>query len=213
MSRRIAIRTIVLLVLLEGGVQAWRHVGIPLSTAPVFYWREVPLVTTAPPPFGQALVIYRADRGAEQTKELPDGRKMTIFYFEWDSIELGPLADLGGHEAEGCNVVHGSFKLLQSGGQRTYETANGETLRFDYTLLADPNGNPVHVYKMPWSQGYGEWVSSPSGKRATRLQRSFIRHRGAGRVLEAGLFGAACEDEAWQLFQRETLDKLVWSQQ
>jgi len=210
MLRRILILVPLLLLAIEGGVQAWRHIGRTPSTAPLFDWRQEPLLTTAPPPFGKALEMYRANRGAEQTKEFPDGRKMTFFYFEWDSIELGPFTDVGAHEAELCNVEHGSFKLLHSGEKRVYDATNGEKLRFNYTLLAEPNGKPVYVYKMPWIQGFGEWVGAPSEDRVTRLRRSFLRHRGAGRVLEAGIFGAASEEEAWGLFQRVVLEKLEW---
>jgi len=198
-----------LLLAIEGGVQAWRHVEIKPSTAPVFYWKGAPLLTSAPAPFGTALEMYRADRGAQQTRELPEERKMTLFYFEWDSIELGPFCDVGGHPAEQCNVEYGSFKLLQKGGYRNFAAANGESLRFNYTLLADPNGKPVHVYKLPWLQGYG-MLSGLTQDRAIRLRSSFLRLRSAGRVLEAGISGAASEDEAWGVFQREVLDKLVW---
>ncbi|MEI8310795.1 MAG: hypothetical protein WCH98_08570 [Verrucomicrobiota bacterium] len=199
-----------LLLAIEGGVQTWRHVGILPSTAPVFCWKGTPLLTTAPPPFGKALEMYRADRGAEQTMELPEGRKMTLFYFEWDGMTLGPFIDLSGHAAEVCNVDYGSFKLVHAGDKRIYTATNGEALYFNYTLLTDPNGQPVHVYKIPWVQGFGEWVSTPSVDRITRLRRSFLRHRGAARVLEAGIFGAANEDEAWALFEREVLEMLVW---
>lgn len=198
-----------LLLAVELGVPAWRRAGLEPSAAPVFYWREATLLTSAPPPFGRALELYRADRGAELTKELAEGRKMTLFYFEWDRIDLGPFNDVGGHEPEVCNVRHGNFKLLQSGGQRTYKAANGETLRFNYTLLALPNGNPVYVYKLPWIQGYG-LLESLTQDRATRLQTAFLRHRGQARVLEAGFFGTTSEDEAWALFQHEVLDKLQW---
>jgi len=75
---------------------------------------------------------------------------MTLFYFEWDSIDLGPFAEVGGHAAEVCNVNYGSFKLLQSGGQRTYMYPSGQTIHFNYTLLADPTDKQVHVYKLPW---------------------------------------------------------------
>ncbi len=202
---------VTLLAAIEVGVQVWRHVGPPPSTAPVFYWRGTQLLTTAPPPFGNALNLYRADRGAEQTKEFPDGRKMTLFYFEWDNIQLGPFSTVGGHEAEVCNVQFGSFKLLQTGRQRTYTASNGESLCFNYTLLAAPNGNPVHVYKIPWIQGYGKWDSAASEDRTTRLHRSFLRHSGQARVLEAGIFNVANEDDAWDLFQREVLAKLEWT--
>jgi hypothetical protein len=115
----------------------------------------------------------------------------------------------GGIVSVDC-LRYGSFKLLQSGGSRRHQAANGEALRFNCTVLGAPNGKPVHVYKMPWIQGFGEWVSAPSEDRVTRLRRSFLRHRGAARVLEAGIFNAASEDEAWSLFQSEVLAKLVW---
>jgi hypothetical protein len=175
----------------------------------VFYWKDAPLLTTAPPPFGNALELYRADRGAEQTREFAQGRKMTLFYFEWDSLELGLLCEAGGHEPEVCNVRFGSFKLLHCGGKRVYKAANVESLYFNYTLLAAPDGTPVHVYKMPWIQGYGV-LNSLTQDRVTRLRTAFLRHRGAARVLEAGIFGAASEDEAWGLFVREVLERLVW---
>jgi hypothetical protein len=197
-----------LLFAIEGGVQAWRLMT-QTSTAPVFYWKGAELLTTAPPPFGLAMEIYRADRGAEQTKLLPDGARMTLFYFEWDSIELGPIVAVGGHEAEVCNVAAG-YKLVQSGGQRTRRFSNGEALRFDCTHLAEPGGRPVYVYKIPWIQGFGVWKGDSALDRTMRLRRSFLRHRGAGRVLEAGVFGAASEDEAWDLFQSEVLEKLEW---
>ena len=201
---------IMLLLAIEGGVQAWRHAGIEPSTAPVFRLKGATLLTSAPPPFGNALELYRADRGAEQTRDLPEERKMNLFYFEWDSIELGPLMDVGGHAAEQCNVEFGSFKLLRSGGQRIYKAANGETLYFTCTLLAEPSGKPVYVYKMPWLQGFG-LLEGLTQDRAMRLRCSFLRRRGEARVLEAGFFGAASEDEAWGLFEREVLDKLEWS--
>ena len=210
MFRPIFLLIPLLLLVIEGGVQAWRHVKPAPSTAPVFYWRDAPLLTSSPPPFGRALEMYRADRGAEQTKELPEGRKMTLFYFEWDSVDLGLFCVVGGHSAEMCNVEYGSFKLLGNGGKRVYKAANGETLHFNYTLLAEPGGKQVYVYKLPWIQGYGEWVSITSYDRIALIRRSFLRHRGQGRVLEAGIFGAASEEEAWGLLQREVLAKLVW---
>ena len=199
------------LVILEAGLLAWRHVGITPSTAPVFYWKGAPLVSTAQSSFGKALEMYRADRGAEQIKDLPAGRNMTIFYFEWDKIDFGYHVDLAGHEAETCNVEFGSFKLLQRRRQAIYKASNGETLDFNFTILADPSGKPTYVYKIPWVQGFGAWVGRNGGGRLTRLRLSFLRHKGAGRVLEAGIFGAASEDEAWSLFQHEVLDKLVWA--
>ena len=154
--------------------------------------------------------MYRADRGAEQTKELPDGRKMTLFYFEWDSVDAGPFTEISGHKAEQCNVDFGSFKLLKTGDQRMHTFTNGEALCFNYTLLADPKGSSVHVFKIPWIQGFGAWQMDSSRDRTVRLRRSFLCHRGAARVLEAGIFGAASEEDAWGLFEREVLEKLEW---
>jgi len=201
-----------LLLAIEGAVQAWRHVGNEPSKGPLFYWKGAELLTNSPLPFGRALALYRADRGAERTEVLDGGRKMTFFYFEWDCIDLGPFIVLGGHDAKICNVEFGAFKLLQSGKCRIHKFSNGETMCFDYTLLAESNGEQVHVYKISWIQGYGAWKSMEGDDRKTRLSRSFLRHRGAARVLEAGIFGAASEDEAWGLFQREVLEKLEWSE-
>jgi hypothetical protein len=210
--RPLAILLLSFLAALEAGVFAWRHVGITPSTAPVFFWKGAPLLTTAPPPFGDALKMYRADRGAEQSKELPEGRKMTLFYFEWDRIQPGPFDGVSGHEVQICNVEHGSFKLLQGGGKRIYRAPNGEQLYLTYTLLAEPNDKPVYVYKIPWIQGFGEWDATDSGRdRTYRLRRSFLRYCGAARVIQAGIFGAASEDEAYALFQHEVLDKLEWA--
>lgn len=200
----------ILLLAIEGGVQAWRHADLPHSNAPLFCWKGARLVTAAPEPFGRALTLYRADRGAEQTRQLPGGGKMTVFYFEWDCMDLGPIISMNGHEAEVCNVAAG-YKLIQSGGHRIRRFANGEVLDFASTWLAEPNGKLVYVYKLPWIQGFGAWQVNSSVDRSLRLHRSFLRHRGAGRVLEAGIFGAASEDEAWSLFQREVLDQLEWS--
>ena len=199
-----------LLASIEGGVQAWRLTGLIPSKAPVFHWSGAPLVTTARPPLGPALELYRADRGAEKTVTLPQGRKLVFFYFEWDRIDLGIFNVIGGHEAEKCNVEYGSFKLLQSGGERIRKFANGETMNFDYTMLEDQDGKPVHVYKIPWVQGYGKWSSKDKDERLTHIRRSFLCHRGAARVIEAGISGVDSENEAWEIFQHEILDQLEW---
>ena len=197
------------LAALEAGVLTWRR-NVPVSTAPVFSWKGAPLLTSAPPPFGDALRLYRADRGTEQSIELPEGRKVSLFYFEWDNIELGPIIDIEDHPAEVCNVEHGSFKLLPGGGYRKYTSPNAETLAFDSTWLADQNNKPVFVYKMSWIQGFGGWAGAKPDDYFTRLRRSFLRGQGAGRVLEVGIFGATNEDEAWGLVQSEVLAKLEW---
>lgn len=187
----------------------WRHASIDTSRAPVFKWTGAPLVTSAEPPFGKALKIYRADRGAEQRTNLPEGRSIKVFYFEWDSIEAGPLIAISAHEAEVCNVAAG-FKVLEAEEPRPVISAGGEALEFRYTKLEQADGQFVYVYKMPWVQGIGAWNVDSAHDRFLRLRRSFIRHRGAARVLQAGIFGAASEQEAWALFEREVLARLTW---
>jgi hypothetical protein len=200
------------LLLLEGGVQAWRHAGLEPSTAPVFTWSggELQSPDQASGRFAAALKIYRADRGSQQSMEFPDGRSMDLFYLEWDDVEAGPFADMAGHEPEVCNAASG-FTILEAGVPREFDAGEGKSLLFHYTAMISPGGKPVHVYKMPWVQGIGPWHIDSSRDRSLRLQRSFIRHRGAARVLQAGVFGAEDEEEAWEIFQREVLAKLDWN--
>jgi len=198
-----------LLLSIEGGVNAWRNAEIEPSKAPLFCWKGAELLTKAPPELEHAFRDYRPDRGAERKMMLPNGRRMTIFYFEWDQMNVSPVMLSGGHEAEVCGAAEG-FKVIQTGGHRSHKFSNGETLTFDFTLLAEPNDMPVYIYKISWVQGYGT-LEMKLNDRAGRIQRSFLRHRGASRVLEAGIFGAANEDEAWATFQHEVLEKLVWS--
>jgi hypothetical protein len=204
-----AAAVILFLVVLEAGVALWQH-NIPVSTAPVFSYPPAVANFGKSATLAPAIEMYRADRGAELTKDLPDGRKMTIFYFEWDKVKLGPFSIVGGHDTELCNVEYGSFKLLQKGKQRIHTAANGETLRFNYTLLAESNGKPVYVYRMPWIQGFGTWVNLGMNDRTTRVRRALFRQQGEARVLQGGISGVASEDEAWGLFQREVLDRLEW---
>lgn len=199
----------VVLVLVEGGVQWWRNADLTPSKAPVFAWRGAELVSTAPAPFGDALKIYHADRGAEIKTPLADGRSLNLFYFEWDQMETGPFADIGGHDAEVCNVAAG-YTMIRTGALRTYRPPGEEPLVFRCTVLAEPSGKTVYVFKLPWIQGVGEWHVNSSSDRWLRFKRSFIRHRGEARVVEAGVFGADDEDEAWNLVVKEILEKLEW---
>ena len=205
---RITILIIAFLVALEAGVALWRH-NVPVSTAPVFYWKEEPLLTTAPPPFGDALNLYRANRGAEQTKELPEGRKMTVFYFEWDRVDAGPLMNIGEHLPEVCNTAAG-FILESREPNRVFEASGHSPLVFDTTTFSDPTGRNVHVFKAAWIQGLGSWDIRESNNRFSRLVKSFRRGRGAARVLECGVTGAQNKNQAWQIFQNQVLQRLIW---
>ena len=202
-----------LLLLIEGGVQGWRNSKLETSKAPMFFWKESELLTSADSPFGSALKVYKPDRGGEQEKLLSEERKMHVFYFEWDRYDAGARMDIGGHQAEVCNVAAG-FKLLKSGTYRTHQFPNGEKLRFDSTLLAQPDGKPVYMFKVVWLQGLGTWGNDIDKEhdRLRRVRRSFLRNRGAARVLQAGMYGTKSEDEAWALFEEEVLAKLEWSE-
>lgn len=154
---RITILIIAFLVALEAGVALWRH-NVPVSTAPVFYWKEEPLLTTAPPPFGDALNLYRANRGAEQTKELPEGRKMTVFYFEWDRVDAGPLMNIGEHLPEVCNTAAG-FILESREPNRVFEASGHSPLVFDTTTFPIQPGATSMFSKPLGSKGWAPGTS------------------------------------------------------
>lgn len=195
---------------IEGGVQGWRHSAFEASEDPIFNWRGSELVSTAPAPFGEALKIYHADRGSEKKWPLADGRSINLFYFEWDEMETGPFADIGGHDAEVCNVAAG-YHMVRTGSLRTYVPPGQKPLVFRTTVLSEPSGKIIYVFKLPWIQGVGEWHVNSSSDRWLRFKRSFIRHRGQARVVEAGVFGAESEEEAWQIVIKEVLNPLEWS--
>ncbi|WP_035613997.1 hypothetical protein [Haloferula sp. BvORR071] len=198
-----------LVLSIEAGVQHWRHANSQVSHAPLFYWKDAPLVKEAPPPFGNALKLYRPDRGMEKFEDLEDGRRLQLVYMEWDKLETGPLADVAGHESDICNRIAG-FKVFEKAVPRLFTAANGQQLDFHYTHLEDPNGNPVHNYKIPWIQGLGAWHIGSSNSRSVRISRSFIRHTGAARVIQVGVFGEPDEAKAWNLVQEKLNKSLEW---
>jgi hypothetical protein len=209
-----SIRLILLLgsaaiLLAEAGVQFWRHREIPVSAAPVFSLPGVELLRTAEPPFGAALEQYRADCGAMHSIALPEGKRIDLFYFEWDAMDVGPLSDVLAHDAEVCNVAAG-FDVVTTGRIFRYDAGAGGMLDFRHTELDDGSGQRIHVFKLPWVQGIGAMHIGSYRDRFIRLERSFIRHRGSARVLQAGVFGAADADEAWRIVQAELLAGLDW---
>jgi hypothetical protein len=204
-----ALILLISLLALEGGVQLWRHNAPPASDGPVFFWKDAELVTEAEPPFGQALEMYEADRGMQTFRSIEGGGRLQTMYMEWDDLEAGPFADLGGHESEVCNLTAG-FTILESRVPRVFTAPGAPPLEFHYARLADPSGRPVHAYKMPWFQGLGPWHIDSSRDRSLRLKRSFLRHRGAARVIQFGVSGIANEGDAWNLVQSELRDRLEW---
>ncbi|QJE94296.1 hypothetical protein [Luteolibacter luteus] len=198
-----------LILSIEAGVQHWRHASSQTSHAPLFNWKDAKLVTEAPPPFGRALQLYRPDRGMERFDDLENGRRLQLIYMEWDKLEVGPLAAVAGHESDICNSIAG-FQILEKGVPRTFTAANGQQLVFHYTRLKDPKGNLVHNYKIPWIQGLGAWHVGSSSDRGVRLSRSFIRHSGAARVIQMGVFGENDEAKAWDLVQNTLNKEVEW---
>ena len=86
-------------------------------------------------------------------------------------------------------------------------------LIFDSTHFVDSNGRDMFIFKLAWMQGLGSRsirAGQGGAHRAERLMNSSIRHSGALRVLQAGVFGPRDADHAWQVFQSEVLDKLEW---
>jgi hypothetical protein len=197
------------ILLAEVGIQFWRHREIPASVAPVFSLPGVELLRTAEPPFGAALEQYRADRGAMHSIALPEGKRIDLFYFEWDAMDVGPLSDTLGHDAEVCNVAAG-FDVVTTGRIFRYDAGAGGMLDLRHTELDDGSGKRIHVFKLPWVQGIGAMHIGSYRDRFIRLERSFIRHRGSARVLQAGVFGAADVDEAWRIVEAELLAGLDW---
>lgn len=197
------------ILVVEAGVQFWRQREIPASAAPVFSLPGVELQRTAEPPFGAALEQYRADCGAMHSIALPEGKRIDLFYFEWDVMDVGPLSDVLAHEAEVCNVAAG-FKVVTTGRILRYDAGAGGMLDFRHTELDDGSGQRIHVFKLPWVQGIGAMHIGSYRDRFLRLERSFIRHRGSARVLQAGVYGAADVEEAWGIVQAELLAGLDW---
>lgn len=200
---------LVLLVAIEWGVQWWRRGAVEPSRDPLYSWHGAKLVKEADPPFGWALDVYRADRGCELKRQSPDAPALHVFYFEWDDVLAGPTISAGGHEAEVCNTAAG-FKLIEVRGLRRHEFDSGDSLEFVITKFQSPDSRPVWVFKSSWIQGYGTWDQGQANDRLLRLKRSFLRLRGAGRVLQAGVFNVDAEDDAWKIFETEVLSQVTW---
>lgn len=202
----------VMLVLVELGVRHWRG-SAPVSEAPVW---SLPMVTEAmrdPGEFQRAIDVYRADRGAELALETPEGENLTVFYFEWDRVEAGPMADITGHTPDECNVAYGGLTLEAKHPSRNHVFGDGERLTFDASTLTGPGGKTFHVFKGAWMQGVGSWDLRSAGDRLTRMSLSFSPAVGQARVLQGGVAGAETEAAAWEVFQNQVLETLTWSSQ
>jgi hypothetical protein len=208
--RRFALVAILFLVLVEAGLAGWWLITSRPSTAPVFSWPE------AVPRLGQAarlapaMAKYRADRGAEVRLASPDGPRLTVLYLEWDRIDSRPAMGFASHPAEECNVGLG-YQFLGIEPSRVFGGPGGASLRFDSTRFVDLAGKPLFMFKLAWIQGAGAWQVRDEGRnRIERLRRSFVRHTGAARILQAGVFDARDGEHAWQVFREQVLEQLAW---
>jgi hypothetical protein len=201
-----------LLVLSQAGLALWRYLPIEPSTAPVFSYPAAAEHFDQPGDLAPAIAMYHADRGAEVKLKSAEGTSLTVFYFEWDQVEAGPMMTAAGHTPDECNLTAG-FQLLEIGANRRFEVPGQLPLVFDSTRFADSAGREIFIFKLAWMQGLGS-KSIREGQggahRAERLLNSFTRHAGALRVLQAGVVDARDDDHAWQVFQTEVLEKLVW---
>jgi hypothetical protein len=206
---RFALLFIALLVVGEAGVQLWRHLPAPVSTDSVFSFPPAAANFDKPGKLAPAIELYGADRGAEWNLSTAGDTRLTVFYFEWDEVEVGPLMSMAGHSPDECNVAAG-FTLHAILPPRSHEVPGQQPLAFDATHFTDPSGRSVHMFKMPWIQGLGARKLREGAVRSQRLHNSFIHHAGAARVLQAGVFDAKDADHAWQTFQHQVLDHLEW---
>jgi hypothetical protein len=190
----------------------WRYYPIEPSTAPVFSYPPAAEKFDSPGDFAVAIQLYNADRGAECKLTTADGSKLTVFYFEWDCLEAGPMMMTVGHAPEECNLAAG-FKLQGSATNRTYQVPGQLPLVFDCTHFKDPADQDTFIFKLAWMQGLGS-KSIREGQsgvhRVERLANSFIRHAGATRVLQVVVSDGKDIDHAWQVAQSEVLEKLEW---
>jgi hypothetical protein len=209
---RFALLLLLLLVLAGTGLALWRNLPISPSTAPVFSYPAAAAHFDQPGDLVPAIKSYQADRGGECKLTSADGTPLTVFYFEWDRVDVGPMMTTAGHTPDECNIALG-YQLQEIGANRTYQVAGQLPLIFDSTHFVDSTGRDIFIFKLAWMQGLGS-RSIREGQggayRAKRLMNSFIRHSGALRVLQAGVFGPRDADHAWQVFQSEVLDTLVW---
>jgi hypothetical protein len=207
--RRLAIVLIALLLLGEAALALWRHLPIEPSTAPVFSFPPAAANFDNPGDLAPVIELYGADRGAEWNHRSADGTRLTVFYFEWDQIKAGPKLEMAGHSPDECNVAAG-FELREILPPRTYQVPGQPPLVFDATHFTDPAGGSVHMFKLAWVQGLGSRPLREASRRLERAGNAFLRHLGAARVLQAGIFNAPTADLAWQTFQQQVLDHLQW---
>jgi hypothetical protein len=203
------IGVIMLVLASEGFLLARRVFPPPLSTAPMLVWPSLEGKDPRAKEMAAALRTYGADRGWKLELQPTEGVDLTAFYFEWDRTDMGPLLDISAHTPEVCNVASG-LQFLGQHEPRTHRFPDGRELLFDTTSFATPQGSKVWIFKGVWIQGKGSLTLRRAHDRMQRLAGSFVRHAGAARVIQAGVFGLEREEDAWVSFTTEVLSQLAW---
>jgi hypothetical protein len=208
-SRSWLVAAILLVLAGESWILARKAFPPALSTEPVLVWPAEGHEDTSSPEILMAIRLYGADRGRKANLLGSREERLTAFYFEWDRAEMGPLLGISAHTPEVCNVASG-MDFLGQGQLRRFRFPDGKTLEFDTTSFATPDGSAVWVFKCVWMQGKGSLTLRRSHDRKERLIGSFVRHAGAARVIQAGVFGIKREEDAWAFFIEEVLENLIW---
>jgi hypothetical protein len=200
-----------LIVTIEGGIFIWSRMPVAPSSAPVFFWPRGRTECCHSGNSGPVVAKYSADRGAECRMAGPNGTAVTAFYLEWDKVRADGMTKwVALHSIEICNMTIG-YEFLGTETERRLAVPGQAPLIFDCARLSNKAGEAVFVFKTGWIQGNGSFqYHGPGGDRMERLKSSLARQAGAGRMLEAGVFGAQDADQAWRVFERCVLDELVW---
>ncbi len=199
-----------LLCLGEGALGLRNVLPPPAAEGPVFHLPEDFEGDVARVEIPSVVESYRADRGSQWELDLEGDVSLTVFSFEWDHLELGPLMDVTSHAPEICNVAAG-FEFRGSRQTRVWQGPAGVDLEFDTTVFAARGGQLVYVFKTGWMREIGTLTFQRGTERLARIRGAFVRKAGPGRVLQGGVFGAADEETAWSIFSETILSRLTWT--
>lgn len=207
---RFAIALIVLVLLAEVGPALWRWTRPPACQDPCFSFPPAAERFGDPDSLDADMRRQHPDRGSRVELPGPEHTRVSLIWMEWDAGTEDPFMTIGEHYPEMCNVSAG-FKFLGIERPRTHQVPGQQPMVFDTTRFTDPAGRSVVLFKLAWIQGFGSWdVREARDDRLLRLRRSFLRHRGAARLVHAGVFDARDPDHAWQVLRTTVLDRLVW---
>lgn len=156
--------------------------------------------------------MLNCDRGQTGVIQVGAGRMIDVNYFEWDDTDATGLADAFGHAPDVC-MGNAGMKVEQYLPNRTHRLGDAN-LVFDSTLFRDKSGAPLYIFKLSWAEGMDGINLLREGPRSGDFRRFKFqavarrwRPRYA-RVLMLGVFGAASEEEAWNLTRLNVLEEL-----